>query len=119
MNNHFLLYLSKAFVQVFLDILYFPLWWYSLGLLRFLGVLFVFLKEKWIIMGVGLWLKNIFTPMYGQRDLASRSISFFIRFFQIIFRFIAFLFFLSLSILALLTWIFFPLTILYLTFIRI
>lgn len=93
MNNNFFFYLGKISAQVLFDIVYFPLWWYSFGFFRFLKILGSFLKERWLIIGAGVWLKNLFTPMYGQSDIASRLISFFIRLFQIIFRFIAFLFF--------------------------
>lgn len=81
---------SIKFVAIELigDILYFPIWWYSRGAKKF----FIFFWQKIVSMqsglGVSVWLTNIFTPMYGQADLAGRIISFFIRLFQVVIRFI-------------------------------
>jgi hypothetical protein len=45
MNNNFLFYLGKISLQVLLDIIYFPLWWYSVGFFRILKNLAIFLKN--------------------------------------------------------------------------
>ncbi len=119
MSNHFFFYLGKISAQIVLDFLYFPLWWYSVGLLRLLKNLGLFLQERWMVIGAGVWLKNIFVPMYGQRDFASRAISFFVRIFQIIFRFIAFIFFVLLSLGGLFIWIAFPIALIVLIFSKI
>jgi hypothetical protein len=119
MNNNFFFYLGKISAQVLFDIAYFPIWWYSLGFIRFLRVLGGFLQEKWIIIGAGVWLKNLFTPMYGQSDFVSRLISFFVRLFQILFRFIAFLFFIVISIFLMAAWLILPVLIIYLIWQRI
>ncbi len=42
-------------------------------------------------LGIDIWIKNLFKPMYGQNDIAGKIISFFMRIFQIIFRSFAFL----------------------------
>ena len=116
MNSNFLFFLSKISVKIILDIAFFPLWWYSTGLLRFLGDVKVFLNERWMIIGAGVWLKNIFTPMYGQSDIVSRLISFVIRLIQVIVRFFIFLIFLVLAMIAVALWIFLPIAIVYLIF---
>lgn len=63
-----------------------PIWWYSSG-----AVLF----GKWMItsiqgysksLAIGVWVKNIFVPMFGRRDWQSRLISIFMRFVQILAR---------------------------------
>jgi hypothetical protein len=114
MNNNLLFYSVKIFIKIALDIVYFPLWWYSVGFLRLLKMLGTFLKEKWIFIGAGVWIKNIFTPMYGQRDFVSRSISFFVRFFQIVFRFLAFLLFIAIAFVVIFLWLSLPIIIVYL-----
>lgn len=116
MKSNFFFFLSKISLKILWDIAFFPLWWYSFGLLRFLNGLKMFLNERWIVIGAGVWLKNIFTPMYGQNDIASRLISFFIRLIQIIVRFFIFLIFLILALIALLVWLFLPAAIVYLIF---
>lgn len=108
MNNNFFFYLSKLSVQVILDVVYFPLWWYSIGLLRVLKDLGIFLGERWTVIGAGVWLKNIFVPMYGQTDMVSRAISFVIRFIQIIVRFVVFILFVVISLVALFIWLALP-----------
>lgn len=116
MNNNFFFYLGKILIQIILDIIYFPLWWYSVGFVRFLKKIGYFLREQWIIIGAGVWLKNLFVPMYGQNDFTSRAISFFVRFFQIIFRFIAFIFFTLTSLALVLIWLILPIAIISLIF---
>jgi len=71
------------------DVVRFPLWWYSHGLvrtLRFAGD-FVFGYER--SLGVSIWMKNIFVPMFGQYDWQSRIISVFMRVVNIVGRSIA------------------------------
>ncbi|MFP4514551.1 MAG: hypothetical protein ACLFNO_00925 [Parcubacteria group bacterium] len=76
----------KLFVQIIWEFLYFPIWWYSQGWLRFGRGLYNFLSWQSASLGVWIWLKNIFIPMYGQTDFSGRLISFFIRLVQVIFR---------------------------------
>ncbi len=66
--------------------LYWPLWWYSGGLFSALKGTGRRIVNTWKGLGLGVWLNNIFRPMYGQYDFASRLISFFMRLVQIIFR---------------------------------
>lgn len=119
MNNNFFFYFTKISVQIIWDFLYFPLWWYTVGFLRFLGGVGGFLRDEWVIIGAGVWIKNLFTPMYGQRDFVSRAISFVVRLIQIIFRMIAFIFFIILSIAAIILWLGILPTVVYLIFIQI
>ncbi|MDO8462702.1 MAG: hypothetical protein Q7S96_00300 [bacterium] len=54
-------------------------WWYGHGLLmvlRWVGRSIHSWEES---VGLGLWLRNLFTPMYGQTDWQGRIISFFMR----------------------------------------
>lgn len=61
------------------SVVWFPIWWYTKGLsivgLKILGVL----RYRAQSYAFGLWLKNFFTPMYGQYDLAGRAVSVFMR----------------------------------------
>ena len=81
-----LLFLRYFFVDLAWGIIRWPLWWYTNG--------FIFVI-KWGAstidyygksLAVGVWVKNIFVPMFGQRDIQSRIISFFMRIVNIIFR---------------------------------
>lgn len=91
------------------EILYFPVWWYSAGLLRAGRRLLDFWLDQEKILGVGVWVQNIFVPMYGQRDWAGRIISFIMRFIQIIARGAVLLFWFVVVVLIFLLWVFFPL----------
>ena len=83
--------LKILIIDTIINFVYFPLWWYSKGLV---------LTAKWTkksilevekFLGIVIWAKNIFTPMFGQYDIFGRIISFNIRVFQIIVRTIIFL----------------------------
>ena len=108
LKANFFSYFSIIILEFLAKILYFPLWWYGVGLVKRIKSLFYFLKSKEEELGLGVWAKNILVPMYGQRDFAGRIISFFVRLVQVIFRTIALLIWFILVLLTLLIWIFFP-----------
>ncbi len=68
------------------DIFYFPVWWYSRGILYVGQQVRLSARRQAAFFAVGLWAKNLFVPMYGQYDWQGRIISFFIRLAQILFR---------------------------------
>jgi hypothetical protein len=74
------------FVDFFGGIVYFPIWWYTRGLNQaFLRVLnSVKVASSWL--GLGIWVKNLFVPMYGETAWQGKLISFFVRLFMIIVR---------------------------------
>lgn len=98
MTHNALTYSSKILFKIAWDFIYFPLWWYSEGLLKTIRGIADFLKRQEASLSFFIWLKNIFVPMYGQDDFAGRAISFLVRFFQVIVRGSALLFFLALSL---------------------
>lgn len=108
LSKNFLTYIPAALLEFSGKLLYFPIWWYSLGLFKRAKSLLLFIKDKEKELGFSVWLKNIFVPMYGQRDITGRLISFMIRFFQVIFRGIILLIWIILSFFMFLLWIFFP-----------
>jgi len=77
---------QRLLLEGFLDIFYFPLWWYTKGLTHAGGWCFDLLKFGNQRLAPGLWLANIFVPMFGQFDFQGRIISFLMRSTQIIFR---------------------------------
>jgi len=81
---------TSLFKDVFLDlgkeILYFPLWWYSVGLAKTADFCLKSIKSMEMRLGLKIWIKNIFKPMFGQYDIPGKLISFFMRVFQIIAR---------------------------------
>lgn len=81
-----LLVLQRVFAESFLDILYAPLWWYSRGIVYWAKKCQVWFRGGNEALAPGLWLKNLFIPMFGQYDWQGRLISFFIRLVQVIAR---------------------------------
>lgn len=108
LNHNFLTYTGKIILQILGEILYFPVWWYSVGFVRTVKSVFRFWRAQESSLGFSIWLKNIFVPMYGQRDAVSRIISFVMRLVQIIFRGIVLLIWLALVLVALVVWLAFP-----------
>lgn len=85
----FSLALKYFFIDLLGGILRWPLWWYTKGLQ---------LRIQWAVnsitnygrmLALGVWIKNIFVPMFGQRDWQSRLISVFMRIVNIVGRSIA------------------------------
>jgi len=103
---------NKILGLVFRDqlktILYFPIWWYSKGLLKVFDGGLAFISDMEQTLGFSIWVKNLFTPIFGQRDLAGRLISFFLRLFEIIFRGIALIIIIILVIIVLIIWLVLP-----------
>jgi hypothetical protein len=107
-QHNFLTYSGKIIFRIVGDIFYFPVWWYSVGLVRTLRSVWRFLIGQEQSLGFFIWLKNIFVPMYGQRDWGGRLISFFIRLVQIIFRGLALLIWIALSLVFIAVWLLGP-----------
>ncbi|MFA5248497.1 MAG: hypothetical protein WC415_04715 [Patescibacteria group bacterium] len=100
--------LGKAFLDILKDVLFFPFWWYSVGLFKFGRVLLIFLGNREKVLAWSVWAGNIFTPMYGLRDIQGVIISFFIRIIQVVFRSIIMLFWLTILSAVLLIYLVFP-----------
>jgi hypothetical protein len=100
--------LGKTFLDILKDVLFFPFWWYSVGLFKFSRQLFIFLGNREKSLAWSVWIKNIFTPMYGLRDWQGIIISFFVRLVQVIFRSIIMIFWLIILLAVLLIYLVFP-----------
>lgn len=99
--------------DLILDVFYWPIWWYTKGLYHTLMFCFDEIKEQEENLGLSIWVKNLFTPMYGQYDIEGRIISFFIRLVQIIFRLFMLLSWAIMVFFLLIVWIALPPAIIY------
>ena len=89
-DNIFTGTIKFLFNDLILDVLNFPVWWYSRGLkIRWLALV-KDIKEAGRRTALVLWLKNMFVPMYGYYDVWSRIISFMMRLVLLPFKFIIF-----------------------------
>jgi len=107
------IYSSNLALNVIREILFFPIWWYSIGLLSFALSLKNFIINREKELALSIWVKNIFVPMYGQRDFQGIIISIIIRFFQIIARSIIMLFWILTSIIFFIFWLIIPVFLIY------
>lgn len=78
--------LQRIFLEAFIDFLYAPLWWYSKGIVYIVHHCEQAIKSGNEELAPGVWLKNIFVPMFGSYDWQGRIISFFMRLVQIVVR---------------------------------
>ncbi|MFA5130963.1 MAG: hypothetical protein WC467_00905 [Patescibacteria group bacterium] len=108
LQHNFLTYSGKIVISLLLEIIYFPVWWYSVGFYRLLKNVGKFWRDQEKVLGFSVWAKNIFVPMYGQYDWAGRLISFLVRLVQVIVRGLALLVWLLLGIALILSWLIIP-----------
>ncbi|MCH8049260.1 hypothetical protein IH979_00940 [Patescibacteria group bacterium] len=80
------LVLKYFFIDLIGGIIRWPVWWYTKGLVLVLQWAVNSVQGYARMLAISVWIKNIFVPMFGQRDWQSRLISFFMRVFQIIAR---------------------------------
>lgn len=115
MRDHILVATLKYIaVEIVWDIIYFPIWWYSKGLMRVIN----FCLESAIFhvnrrMALGIWVKNMFKPMYGDYTREGRIISLFMRFVVLIWKLVGIILWLIILLLVFILWIILPLVIIY------
>jgi len=98
-------YLAKDLIA---EILYFPLWWYSRGVFRILNIIKEQSQDMIRALGLKIWLKSIFKPMFGDYTKEGRIISFFMRIIILIFRLMAFAVWMIVLSILLLIWLSLP-----------
>ncbi len=108
MKHNTATYGSKIIFKIVWDFIYFPLWWYSEGLLKTAQWVVNFWRAQEASLGFFVWLKNIFVPMYGQHDFMGRAISFVIRLVQIVFRGLSMLIFIILGLIFFICYLVLP-----------
>jgi hypothetical protein len=80
---------QRVMFEVILDFIYFPIWWYTFGMVRAVKWCWSVLEDGNDLLAPGIWIVNLFVPMFGQYDWQGRIISFFMRLVQIAFRGVA------------------------------
>ncbi len=110
------LVLQRLILEFVGDFFYLPVWWYTKGLLFVSKEFLAYIKRGNARLAPGLWLKNIFVPMFGQTDLQGRFTSVLMRFFNVVIRsFLLFLWILFVLFLFI-AWIVFPPFVLYMIY---
>jgi len=103
-----LLIFQRILFDSIVDIFYFPLWWYTSGVLHSFKWCWGFFLDGNQNLAPGLWLKNLFVPMYGQYDWQGRIISFLMRFIQFGFRSVALIFWFLVCVVLFIIWLLLP-----------
>jgi hypothetical protein len=57
------------------SIVWFPVWWYTKGLLKVLLGVRAALEYRVRSYAFRIWIRNFFVPMYGQHDITGRLVS--------------------------------------------
>jgi len=109
----FLIVFQRLLLETIFDFIYFPIWWYTKGMVHAAKWCFDLLKRGNQTLAPGLWLANIFVPMFGQNDWQGRIVSFFMRLVQVIFRGIALIFYLIFCVILFLLWLLLPVAVVY------
>lgn len=101
-------------IEILWDIVYFPIWWYSKGLVRVarycMNSASFHLTRR---IAIGIWLRNMFKPMYGDYTREGRIISLFMRLVVLIWKLISSLVWLVILFVIFIFWITLPLLIIY------
>lgn len=95
------------------EIVSFPIWWYTIGVWKMLQWLGDQIVSEYRNLSLGLWLKNLLVPMFGQYDRTGRLVSFFMRLVQIIFRFFLLIIWFVLLVAIFLFWLTAPILVVY------
>jgi hypothetical protein len=102
--------LSAKFVakDVIGDLLYWPVWWYSVGFVSFIRKRILSLKNFEEDMGLTIWIVNWTKPMFSQYDIAGRIISFIFRTFGIFYKMVAVMFYFLAQVIMIFLWVLLP-----------
>jgi len=96
------------FIDIIFDFIYWPIWWYTIGFKDRLFFCWLQIKKTWINLGLSIWLRHIFTPMYGDRSIIGRLISFAVRLVILCWRLFWFLIWSLLVLVSLIIWLLGP-----------
>lgn len=80
------IFLKFLLHDVFFTTFFFPIWWYSRGLQHAWRRYYTMMRTVNNRAGFGMSVRYLFTPMYGQRDIQGRLISFAFRALELIVR---------------------------------
>ena len=108
MNNAVLSGIKFVTIDIIGDFVYWPIWWYTLGLKDRLVWFSEQVKDIWKVLALGLWLKNFFVPMYADRSILGRGISLVMRFIILLWKLAWFFGWLILVLAILVLWIVAP-----------
>ncbi len=113
-QNIFLATMKFIAIEIIWDVIFFPVWWYSKGLVR-VGTYCIESARFHIRrrLALGIWLRSMFKPMFGDYTKEGRIISFFMRTAVLIYKMIATGMWLVTLCILFIAWLLLPLAVLY------
>ncbi len=111
--------LQPIFIDIMWGFIYFPIWWYSKGILMAFKFSFGRIGDYWKTRGFSISIRFLFKPMYLQNDFWGRVISFFIRLIVLIFKLVLFIIVIVVFVSIFLLWTLLPIIAIYKIFINI
>ncbi|MBI4599447.1 hypothetical protein HY732_00825 [Candidatus Uhrbacteria bacterium] len=94
--------------DILLDALYTPVWWYTAGLAGTLRSLARAAAQGAQIIGIGIWARSVFKPMYGEYSPQGRIVSFFMRIVVLLFMTVQMGVWLGILLVLLVVWLALP-----------
>lgn len=85
-----------------------PFWWYTKGLSIITQNLADWQIKEWRRLGLFIWIRNLFTPMFHDYTIIGRGLSFVIRLIIIVLRLISLLVKFAFKIVLMLFWLLVP-----------
>lgn len=95
-------------VDLLLDVLFLPVWWYSLGLKKTIKNFAANVAQKEKELALFIWLQSMFKPMYGQQDWQGKIISFIFRIILLVWKSLLMFFWIFIYFLGIILWIILP-----------
>jgi len=105
--------LRYILIEVFLDILYFPVWWYTKGLSRIVSYCIENLVKHERRLALRIWLQHLFKPMYGDYTKEGRIISFMMRVVVLLAKLVLIVFWVIYTGAVFILWLVIPLILIY------
>lgn len=111
----YLIFNSLKFIlkDLLLEIIYFPVWWYTQGAFMILKKIMKEAKSFAHNLNLGILSQYLFKSMYGMTDIWSRIISFMVRIVQFIILGFIFIIWLLILIALFFAWLLLPIFIIY------
>lgn len=73
------LVLQEVVKKGLFELILLPVWWYTTGLKDVFFATLNSMRSASVFFGLGVWVKNLFVPMYGETSFSGRAISFGVR----------------------------------------
>ncbi|MFA6098195.1 MAG: hypothetical protein WCV50_01860 [Patescibacteria group bacterium] len=113
-DNILLATLKYIAFEILWDIIYFPIWWYTKGLARMANYCLNSARfHLYRRVALGIWMKNMFRPMYGDYTREGRIISFFMRMVVLFWKLLSTVLWFIVLLLIFIMWIILPLAVIY------